>query len=49
VADRRLDPLDEIIRMYSLLTASERVQFLAWVASAPSCQKPAKGEHDDAR
>ena len=46
----RLDPLDEIRRLYELLTASERVRFLAWVATAPSLQLPAikdGGQTDD--
>ena len=37
--DRRPDPLDEIIRMYALLTAGERVEFLARVA-APARPRP---------
>ena len=31
----RLDPLDEALRLWDLLTASERVRFLAHVTSSP--------------
>jgi hypothetical protein len=40
VGDYRLDPLDEARRLWMLLTASERVRFLAWIVTAPDCQRP---------
>ena len=46
----RLDPLDEIQRLYSLLTAAERVRFLAWLTTSPTTQRPADaggGQDDD--
>ena len=39
MGDRRLDPLDEALRLWSLLTAGERVEFLARVA-APARPRP---------
>lgn len=32
----RLDPVDEAQRLYALMTASERVRFLAWLTSPPT-------------
>lgn len=34
-------PLDEIQRMYALLSPAERVRFLSWLVTAPPTQRPA--------
>jgi len=36
----RLDPLDEILRLYQILTAAERVAFLAAIATDPRGRPP---------
>jgi len=40
----RLDPLEEARRLWLLLTASERTQFLSWVVTAPTVQRPGGDE-----
>jgi len=40
----RLDPPEEARRLWMLLTAAERCEFLAWVTTAPDCQRPADAE-----
>ena len=46
MADRRLDPLDEALRLWALLTQTERVRFLAAIA-APARPSERGSEPED--